>query len=581
LLLLALVGCATMPQNRAQSPEENERAKYEVKTVGDMIDFGDTEPLPVVGVGLVVGLAGTGGNPPPGDARDQLIKQLQQEGVKNTRELLASPETSLVLVSAQIPPGARKDDPLDLEITLPEGSHTTSLRGGYLRECELFTFDSAMNVAPHVARADGAIKGHPYAKAEGPLQVGIGDGDEEGKLRKAKIWGGGHCKVERTFTLQLKSDQQQARVAKVVADRINERFQTPYRASLNSGTAVAVNKLAVVVHVPQQYQHNLPRYLLVVKLIPLREDPNKPHESKQSSEKDSATPAVPYRSQLAADLLNPARSVTAALRLESLGADSVASLKKGLESEHALVRFCSAEALSYLGSSSGAEELARLAGTQPMLRAYCLTALASLNETVSFEVLREMLASKHPDVRYGAFRALRALDDADQAVAGEELHEAFWLHRVAPESEPMIHLCSSRRAEFVLFGHDPMLRAGFVGRAGNFVIHSEEDDTRCIISNGRVRRPCSLKVEDVLRMMADLGATYSESVEIIRQANDCKSLSCRVEVDALPQAVTVQALAKSGMGHGDFLLDANDEEIVKARSEFGTTPNIYAKDSGR
>ena len=50
------------------------------------------------------------------------------------------------------------------------------------------------------------------------------------------------------------------------------------------------------------------------------------------------------------------------------------ALKQGLQSKHPLVRFCSAEALAYLGSPACADELARAVKQQPYLRAYALTA---------------------------------------------------------------------------------------------------------------------------------------------------------------------------------------------------------------
>src|SRR5206468_1370020 len=72
-----------------------------------------------------------------------------------------------------------------------------------------------------------------------------------------------------------------------------------------------------------------------------------------------------YSRKLADELLDPARTVSAAIRLEALGEESAPILKKGLESEHVLVRFTSAEALAYLDSPSAGEELARLVEQQP------------------------------------------------------------------------------------------------------------------------------------------------------------------------------------------------------------------------
>ena len=92
-----------------------------------------------------------------------------------------------------------------------------------------------------------------------------------------------------------------------------------------------------------------------------------------------------------------------------------------LKSEHPLVQFCSAEALAYLGDASAGEVLGRMVEQQPALRAFILTALASLDEAICHVELRRLLSSSSPETRYGAFRALRALDENDDAIKGELL----------------------------------------------------------------------------------------------------------------------------------------------------------------
>ena len=77
-------------------------------------------------------------------------------------------DCSLVLVSAMIPAGSHKGDPIDVEVTLPEGSRTTSLRGGYLQECTLWTYDTAHNVVPTTSRPDRLLKGEARGKAKIP-----------------------------------------------------------------------------------------------------------------------------------------------------------------------------------------------------------------------------------------------------------------------------------------------------------------------------------------------------------------------------------------------------------------------------
>ena len=126
---------------------------------------------------------------------------------------------------------------------------------------------------------------------------------------------------------------------------------------------------------PPAYKLNLPRFLRVVRLVPLQGASDRP------------APRTPtrgvYRQRLAEDLLDPARTVTAALRLEALGQQSIPALKTGLESTHPLVRFCAAESLAYLDCPAGGEELGAAVAKQPLLRAFALTALASLDESVS------------------------------------------------------------------------------------------------------------------------------------------------------------------------------------------------------
>ena len=53
--------------------------------------------------------------------------------------------------------------------------------------------------------------GHPVARAEGPLLVGMGEG--ELALKTGRIWGGGRANVDIPFHLILNGDQQFAKVA--------------------------------------------------------------------------------------------------------------------------------------------------------------------------------------------------------------------------------------------------------------------------------------------------------------------------------------------------------------------------------
>src|SRR5262249_50602822 len=197
-------------------------------TVADVTDVANALPLQVSGVGLVVGLEGTGGGNPPGLFRNMLEDQLKKQRVPNVKEVLASPDNALVLVTALIPAGSRKGDPIDIEVSLPPGSKVTSLRGGYLQQCVLRNYDRTKNLGaqinPQYSGGDKLLPGHVLAYARGPLLVGFGDGDDKAKLCRGRIWEGGVSLIDRPFFLVLKNDKKFARVAGAVAERINVLF---------------------------------------------------------------------------------------------------------------------------------------------------------------------------------------------------------------------------------------------------------------------------------------------------------------------------------------------------------------------
>jgi hypothetical protein len=555
-------GCAHHHETRLQADDEADAKEADVKTIGEITTVGNAAPISVSGVGLVVGLEGTGGDAPPGTYRQFLEDNLRKARVEHIKELLASPSVSMVLVSATIPPGARQKDPIDVEVSLPPHSKTTSLRGGYLQACRLYNYDSTKNLDPNFQGANKLLLGHVLARAEGPLLVGFGEGDESARLKHGRIWGGARSEIDRAFQLLFNDGHQRAPIVQKAADRINETFHGADRGIL-SNVAVAKTKSYLVLNVPAQYKLNLPRYLRVVRLIP--------YES---------TPDVnsPYRRRLERQLLDPAHTITAALRLEALGSEGVVTLKRGLASSHPLVRFAAAEALAYLGDPACGQELATLVDHQPLLRAFSLTAMASLDEAITHVKLRELLAASEPTARYGAFRALKALDETDAAVRGELLNHSYWLHRVAPESTSLVHVSTIKRAEVVLFGQEAYLVPPFSILAGEFTVTAAPNDQLCTLSllsmqHGTRRRQCSLKLDDVLHCMADMGAMYPETLELIQQAGHDKSLSCPVAVDAFPRGPSVEELAKHGTTDPD-LLEA-DPEILKAQDEILPTPTLY------
>ncbi len=310
-ILLFASGCPNLPM-RPSSEDDIEKEKFEIGTIGDITTVAHAEPIVIGGVGLVVGLDGTGGDAPPSDYRKKLEEQLVKQGIDNPRKLLASRDNSMVIVQALIPPGIHKGDPIDVEVSLPPESKTSSLRGGYLKECILYNYDTTSRLSGGPVKEDCWLRGHPLARAAGPIIGRQGDretgrqgdretgrqgdretgrqGDRENETGGilspclpvslspclGRVWGGGQCNIDRRFSLVLNDGKQFCLVAKEVADRINETLHGPADGPNGGAVATARNKAEIELDVPPRYRHNMPRYLRVVRLIPLVDGGDRP-----------------------------------------------------------------------------------------------------------------------------------------------------------------------------------------------------------------------------------------------------------------------------------------------------------------
>jgi hypothetical protein len=541
-------------QSRSQIGDDPKFDLDDSTTIGSKSTVGNTEPIPVSGVGLVSNLPGTGSSAPPGGWRNMLEQSLKKQGVTNVREFLDDPQrrTSLVLVSALIPPGARKGELIDVEITLPEESKTTSLKGGYLHHCELYTYDTTGNIRAMLREGkrigpSGDLKlGDVWAVASGELIAGQFlprradvpeevEKDAEGRplYRSARIWGGARVTRSRPYHILLNPADQNPRMAAIVAERLNSTFHNATDASHK--VADAKTRELILVHVPYPYRNNHYRFLLVARHVPILPTP----------------PQSLYRRRLEDELLDPATCLTAAIKLEALGMSSIRPLRVGLESTSPWVRFAAAEALAYLGQSDGAAELARLAEEHPALRAPALKALAALDDAAAADRLVDLMGRTDPELRYGAFLALRLADDQHPAVRGMPIHRSYHLHLVAPGTPGMVHLTSGRRAEIVLFGDDVLFRGPFTLPIGTeYTVKVPGSGSATLTRIVKVKDEwverqvnCSADVGSVLIALGQMGGGYAEAVELIRRADAAGVLSSSVLVDAIPLELNLRQLA--------------------------------------
>jgi flagellar basal body P-ring protein FlgI len=582
---LLLSGCFLKNFNTVARPQfdDSQPEKDAIQTIGDVsAEFDNATDLIVSGFGLVTGLDGTGGSTPPCDARTAVTERLKRSKNENAVALIDSPDSAIVIVTAVVKPGIRREELVDAVVTLPEGSKVKSLRGGILQPTPLMTFATQGDVREYLKQNDYAprsegnrlLRGHDVAIAKGPIQAALNGKDDaaaesDRPLKRGYVWKGGKLLEGRAMFLVLKTDQQRFRVAEQVATRLNETFHGG--ESAGAKVAIARHKDLVAVAVPPRYRLNRPHYMRVVWAVPLTAPQDQGRYLREWEEK----------------LARPETTLSAAIRLEALGAPAMPSLRNALNSEYPLVRFAAAEALAYLGQTSAAEPLRQAAAEHPALQAYALTALAALDDALGMSKLEELLAEKAPELRYGAFRALREVDPTGTLVRGEWARRAFVLHEVDTPGPPLVHLLSEGRAEVVLFGESPKLAPPFSLTAGpNITVTARAGDNVATISRFSVKdgttpshAQCTLAVADILRSMAELGATYADAADMLQKADDRKAMSCPLALDALPTGVPVKKLADAAREDPRMQLEADLLKDVDAAS----TPTLFAgtTDGGR
>jgi hypothetical protein len=276
-------------------------------------------------------------------------------------------------------------------------------------------------------------------------------------------------------------------------------------------------------------------------------------------------------------LLDPISSARASVQLEAIGQPAVEVLKKGLNSQDPEVRFYAAEALAYLDVSDAAKVLAE-ATAEPAFRVFALTALTALGDYAAIAELRELLNGNSAETRYGAFRALWAINPRNPLVMGENLGGQFSYHVLDASGTPMIHIAASKRPELVMFGQGQRFRTPLVLEAGNHILITSTDSGQIAVSRFAVgeadqRRLVGDRVDEVVRAIVELEGTYPDVVQALQKAVSVGALDSRIEVDALPEAGRTY--------HRENYTSEDTDAQPSAFSANSPVPNLFPKSGGK
>jgi flagellar basal body P-ring protein FlgI len=519
------------------------------ETVGDLSFVVSKGEMKVEGVGLVVGLDNTGVDAPQSWYRKQLVDEMSKAGVEHAEKYLTSAQVSMVLVHLTIPIGVGPKDPLDVQVEVPRGCDTKSLAGGYLLSTRL----------REVMLAGGSPKTGPeLGRAQGPVMLGTPAKPNDPKV--GRVLGGGRVKKAYPYTLVLKENRESVRASKMLETVVNERFHQ-FEDGHQKGVATAKTPSYLELKVPALYHQNQDHFFRVVQRVQMIDNPEL-----------RARRIVAWSTEL----LDPTTTAAAAMKLEAVGGPAIDSLKTGLKSSNAQVRFFSAESLAYLDDVSGVDALGETVKLQPTFRAYALAALAAMDQPAAHLKLRKLMDEPEIEIRYGAFNALRTLDatdpflglvhvlDAPKVDEAEEDSDSpdamavaittaarrrrnrpddpFALYLVDSEGPPLVHVSRSRRSEIVIFGQHQKLLPPVVLGAGPVLLNAAESDDKIELSKivasrlgeTDIKTTSSLDLAEVIRKAANLGASYPELVSILEAARRQKNLPGDLVVDAVP-----------------------------------------------
>jgi flagellar basal body P-ring protein FlgI len=443
---------------------------------------------------------------------------MSRREVDKPNDVLASPNTSMVVVRSYLRPGIQVGDRFDVEVRVPSRNETASLRGGRLLPTRL----TELAVLGEQIR-----QGHVLGQAEGPVLVDpSADAKEDPALvTRGRILGGGIALKPRSLGLIISQQHQSVRASQQIASAINHRFFTHVNGR-KQGVATPKTEEFIDLAMHSRYKDNVGRYVRVVRNIAIDE---------------SARELQDRMLLLERQLADPLTTATAAIRLEAIGTDQAAEiLVGGLESPDPEVRFYAAEALAYLDKTSAVATLADAARDEPAFRVNALAALSAMDDVIAYDALRELLAVHSAETRYGAFRALWAMNELDPLVRGESLGGQFSYHRLNVAGPPMIHVTRSFRPEVVLFGKDQQFGLPLVLDAGPNILVNGQSGGQITVSRFKAgrepeKRVVSTRVDDVIRAIADLGGTYPDVVQALQQARTDGALAARFCVDALPE----------------------------------------------
>lgn len=233
--------------------------------IKDLCEIQGARGNPLKGIGLVVGLAGTGDS--NADAVRRQLRMLDRFDIEVDKFVdLVSDNTAVVLVDATFPAFAKEGTRIDVRVS--SIGDCESLEGGTLTETYLY--------GPGTAGPESTV----YALAQGPVSVGgfnaeAGGGGGGAAVRKNHTTAGRvpmGAYIEREIPSTITDGERIVLQLKRADFRTAENIRTAVDSAYGPGAASALSASTILVRIPDQEQTQLISFIAEVEDIEVEAD---------------------------------------------------------------------------------------------------------------------------------------------------------------------------------------------------------------------------------------------------------------------------------------------------------------------
>ena len=517
ILLFSLAGCNESQKTKKQkkSKEQKTQAPQEIKldkSIGDLAEVVAFNPIPVRGIGLVVGLQNTGSSECPPAIRDYLrqyiLTQVGHQKVVNPDAMINSKDTAVVSVEGLIPAGAITQEAFDVRVKALPNTQTTSLAGGRLYTTELKLIgrvEETIAASKTLAFAAGAV----YIDNITPVP----NGDLKPDQLSGFVLGGG--KVIQNYQILLALFNPDFRIAAIIRNRINERF--------GRNVATATSENTIYLSLPENFKYKKARFIELVKSLYITS--TAAAEDKQIN-------------SLVEKLQTGPEKIKYETGLEAIGKPAASRLLPLLESRDPQTRFTAARCLLNIGDDSALKILREFA--QDSASPFRVAAIQAVGDAGQrrdvIALMNRTVRDEDFDVRYTAYKYLSKYDDI--SIVQTAVAKDFYIDQIIQISPKTVYVSRKDEPRIVLFGAPIECEKDIFIESddGHIIINALPDENRLKVMRkhpvtGELVGPLktSFRLADVIKTLGDepkpenekqrpgLGVSYSEIVGLLKK----------------------------------------------------------------